>query len=538
MKFEDVNGNGLQDNGEQNLEGWTITATGNGFESSTQTDADGFYEFTGVPDGTFLICEQVQSGWNQTFPSSGTACPTGFGHSVSVSDEGSSVNNNFGNRRTALNSINGVKFKDLNANGIRDGGDPGMYGWVIFIDTNNNELFDNGETSTLSGAQGLFSFNDLQDGTYILREVQHTGWTRTTPNPDPITVSGGENITDVLFGNNPFIQNVLVANKTVGEPKALWSGDNTFYNLAGRCNTGASNSVDCWRVTLQTPVSMGCENTQGPADAQVCFNVGLDGDDATQDYCDNMGGQMSNNSCCMQASVQPTLLYFSEESQHELSYYCQMDGVRSPVDDEFFKVEGNAFKIQLNKKWNLISVPFELINSSPEFVFRDVSDKIVSVWTYDPNHQMCGETDAVSQSNWCVWTPQTNGTLRVLPGWGYWILAKNDTNLTVGGSLFSPVTVPPSKNIASGWNLIGYYGDDDRSGYNGPVGAGKSASCALGSLVDTTFGYPKWSSLVSYWERDNPHQWKMLNATQRMDPGAGYWIEMDSSDLYSLSTAC
>ena len=132
---------------------------------------------------------------------------------------------------------------------------------------------------------------------------------------------------------------------------------------------------------------------------------------------------------------------------------------------------------------------------------------------------------------------------RMIPGWGYWVLAKNNTNILIGGSLFSPIITPPSKDIASGWNLIGYYGNEDKNGdplfsYNGPVGAGKQAKCALASLVDTNNGYPKWSSLFTYWEPYNPNQIVALNSTSSMDPGAGYWMDIDVAETYSLSTTC
>lgn len=64
-KFEDVNGNSTWDEGEPGLEGWTIVLDG---ETSTVTDVDGNYSFTDVPAGSHTVCEQLQGGWNQTFP--------------------------------------------------------------------------------------------------------------------------------------------------------------------------------------------------------------------------------------------------------------------------------------------------------------------------------------------------------------------------------------------------------------------------------------------------------------------------------------
>jgi len=63
-KYEDKNGNGLWDEGEPALKGWTIN---NGLGGSTTTNDDGYYEFTNLPVGnTYTITETQQDGWTQT----------------------------------------------------------------------------------------------------------------------------------------------------------------------------------------------------------------------------------------------------------------------------------------------------------------------------------------------------------------------------------------------------------------------------------------------------------------------------------------
>jgi hypothetical protein len=67
--------------------------------ASMSTDGNGVYTFSGLPAGTYTICEVVQVGWVQTFPGQGTACPGGHGYTFTLSagQTGSFVN--FGNRR-------------------------------------------------------------------------------------------------------------------------------------------------------------------------------------------------------------------------------------------------------------------------------------------------------------------------------------------------------------------------------------------------------------------------------------------------------
>jgi SdrD B-like domain len=74
------------------LPNWCIQLTGT-VSATTLTDASGNYTFTGLPDGTYTVCEVVQSGWQQTFPGSGDTCPTGFGWTFTlVGYSGSFVN--------------------------------------------------------------------------------------------------------------------------------------------------------------------------------------------------------------------------------------------------------------------------------------------------------------------------------------------------------------------------------------------------------------------------------------------------------------
>jgi carboxypeptidase family protein len=71
-----VTGNGLAN--------WCVTITEvTGLGSATAvTDASGNYSFAGVPDGEYLTCEVLKTGWQQTFPTvvfGGVSCPSGLG---------------------------------------------------------------------------------------------------------------------------------------------------------------------------------------------------------------------------------------------------------------------------------------------------------------------------------------------------------------------------------------------------------------------------------------------------------------------------
>ena len=192
MKFNDIDGDGTNDGGsDPGLAGWTIELDkdANGtVDATTVTGAGGTYSFTGLTAGTYRIREVGQVGWTQTTVNPGD---------VTVVSGTNSTGNNFGNFQ--LGAISGKKFKDIDGDGIEDGGDdPGLAGWTIQLDKDANGTVD---ATTVTGAGGTYSFTGLTAGTYRIREVGQVGWIQTTVNPGDVTVVSGTNSTGNNFGN-------------------------------------------------------------------------------------------------------------------------------------------------------------------------------------------------------------------------------------------------------------------------------------------------------------------------------------------------
>jgi parallel beta-helix repeat protein len=107
---------------------------------------------------------------------------------------------------TAQGSISGIKFNDLNGNGLLDAGEPGLGGWEIDLDFNNDGIVD---ASTTTAANGSYSFNNLTDGIYRVFEVPHfpqqAGFVQTLA-PGLIQISGELPVTDQDFGNFKLIR--------------------------------------------------------------------------------------------------------------------------------------------------------------------------------------------------------------------------------------------------------------------------------------------------------------------------------------------
>jgi hypothetical protein len=79
-------------------------------------------------------------------------------------------------------SARGTKWLDLNADGIRQGGDLGLQGFRIYADLNNNGHYDQGEPFAISDANGDYVIDDIRaSGTYTLREETTAGVPLTGP---------------------------------------------------------------------------------------------------------------------------------------------------------------------------------------------------------------------------------------------------------------------------------------------------------------------------------------------------------------------
>ncbi len=184
MKFNDLDGDSLRDEGEPGIQGWIIRRD---LEISTKTDANGYYEFIGVPAGTHTVSEEQDTAWTQTYPASGF---------YTINSEVDSVITglDFGNHLIPVTGISGTKFNDLNGNGVKDNGEPGLANWQIYVSGAAAE-------TTLTDGAGNYSFILPNSGNYTVREIQQEGWTQTTTNPSAIDYVVGQPVSGVNFGN-------------------------------------------------------------------------------------------------------------------------------------------------------------------------------------------------------------------------------------------------------------------------------------------------------------------------------------------------
>lgn len=81
----------------------------------------------------------------------------------------------------ALGSVNtcgkvtGTKYNDLNINGSRDNGEPGLENWTISL------VGAGGTVTTKTDANGNYEFDDVEPGTYTVCETMQNTWSQSQP---------------------------------------------------------------------------------------------------------------------------------------------------------------------------------------------------------------------------------------------------------------------------------------------------------------------------------------------------------------------
>lgn len=197
-KFDDLNRNGTQDAGEAGLPNITIRLDSDGdgdADMETLTDTEGNYEFIDLPAGDYTITEVPPANTTITTPVDGR-------HEVTLDQNNqNATDRDFGNATNPpeTSSVSGIKFNDLNGNGIRETNEPGVPGITILLDRGND---DSPEQTAITDADGRFRFEGVVAGNYSVSEMLPARTVRTTPDINfVIDVAPPAPIDGLLFGN-------------------------------------------------------------------------------------------------------------------------------------------------------------------------------------------------------------------------------------------------------------------------------------------------------------------------------------------------
>ncbi|MBE0524306.1 MAG: PKD domain-containing protein [Methanosarcinales archaeon] len=196
-------------------------------------------------------------------------------------------------------------------------------------------------------------------------------------------------------------------------------------------------------------------------------------------------------------------------------------------------ISGISYTIALNSGWNLISAPLNLttwelgekaasgnpLNVTPE-------NCLTSIYRYNSSTGLFEKSDHFDDWGWWPATGSESFT-ELEPGKGYWVMAKNNCDLTFTGTASSYLDIALNK----GWNLVGWYS---------MMEALLGEEAVVGDPLDVTpenslTSIYRYNSSTGLFEKsDHFDDWGWWPATgsenfTKLEPGRGYWVMANDS---------
>lgn len=150
--FIDANGNGKFDAGE----------------ASAVTDSAGSYTIGHLFDGSYSVRVDTATLPSSYVPTYDLVSPVGDHAALATLGGAGRTDVDFGYRNDA--SIGDLVWNDRDGDGVRDSGEPGIEGVLVYIDADNDNVFDQGvERFAVTDVNGLYRIENLAAGTYSVR---------------------------------------------------------------------------------------------------------------------------------------------------------------------------------------------------------------------------------------------------------------------------------------------------------------------------------------------------------------------------------
>lgn len=208
--YDDANANRARDAGEAGIAGRTVylDADHDGAfdpgETTTTTDATGAYTFNAPAPGRHYVRQIVPDGWTRTTP---MAHGNGGQRLVVVDVNQTKAGLDFGTIHAPPASISGRAYEDLDADGVRDPGEPPL-GGTAYLEIDNSPFGGPDEPVVPLDAAGNYTLTELPPGTYQVRYAAPGGYLQTDPMRDErgsavghtVTVAAGQHATAPDFG--------------------------------------------------------------------------------------------------------------------------------------------------------------------------------------------------------------------------------------------------------------------------------------------------------------------------------------------------
>jgi protocatechuate 3,4-dioxygenase beta subunit len=179
--YVDQNDNGIKEPGEPAIPGALVLLAGADDHNHpifdlVQTDANGFFNFTNLRPGTYIIQQGEIPGYldgRDTIGSQGGMTSHDEFFNIKLGAGVNGTNNDFG--ELLPGALCGFVYADANNNGIKDAGELSIPGTLLALagaDDLNHPIY----AITTTDANGFYCFSNLRPGTYIISEGMTPGY--------------------------------------------------------------------------------------------------------------------------------------------------------------------------------------------------------------------------------------------------------------------------------------------------------------------------------------------------------------------------
>ncbi len=207
------------DAGEEGLSTVTVRLNGgpctNGTPTATcttTTDSSGNFVFasTSLTAATYSVTVDATtlsggaSAWSQTFDTDGTGSANVVSNLVLTAN--GTARADFSYRKTGTLTVGDTVYRDWNGDSSQGTGEDGIAGVTVYLyeDANGNGTVDSSTDalyqSTTTNSNGIYSFTNVPNGTFIIQVASKTLPSGLNPTDDPDTVINGESRFTVTSG--------------------------------------------------------------------------------------------------------------------------------------------------------------------------------------------------------------------------------------------------------------------------------------------------------------------------------------------------
>lgn len=190
---------------------------------------------TGSGGDTLVGADTSSSdGFKTTFSTSGLSAGA-YTYYAQATDNGGATSGAVSCTNTVVvpngtgGNLSGTVFDDINGNGVKDTGEPGIGGVRVYIDADKDGVFDTNEKNVITPSSGAYSFTGLAAGTYNIRQIDPANYTHTTSSPI-VPLAANASSSNRNFGN---FKNASIAGRVFDDKDRDGVQDSGEAGLAG-----------------------------------------------------------------------------------------------------------------------------------------------------------------------------------------------------------------------------------------------------------------------------------------------------------------